>query len=111
MAHRPEPPYWAVIFPNQQSGDVEGYGEMAEAMVALAADQPGFLGIDSARGADGFGVTVSYWADEESIAAWKAVSKHRAAQDRGIDQWYSSYEVIVAEAKRTYRGPAGRERA
>ena len=44
-----EPPYYAVIFVSSQK-DAAGYGKMASAMAALAAEQPGYLGIESVRG-------------------------------------------------------------
>jgi heme-degrading monooxygenase HmoA len=47
-------------------------------MVKLAEQQPGFLGVEAAR-AD-VGITVSYWADLESIKHWKANSEHLDAQ-------------------------------
>ena len=52
-------------------------------MAALASEQPGFLGVESTRGTDGFGITVSYWASLEAIAAWKAQGEHRVAQSTG----------------------------
>src|SRR5262249_44173993 len=61
----PEPPYVAVIFTSQRAaGGDAAYAAAADAMEALAARQPGYLGIESARDADGFGITVSYWATE-----------------------------------------------
>jgi heme-degrading monooxygenase HmoA len=73
-----------VIFSSQRAAeDAEGYARTADAMVELARAQPGFLGIESARGADGFGITVSYWASEDAIRAWKRVLAHRAAQRMG----------------------------
>ena len=71
-------------------------------MLALAAQQPGFLGVESARGADGLGITVSYWASEGAIRAWKAVSEHQAAQARGRTDWYAGYQVRIARVERTY---------
>lgn len=60
FANTPEPPKYAVIFsPRRTDGD-NGYGKMAERMVELAAQQPGFIGVESVRGSDGFGITVSY---------------------------------------------------
>ncbi|HEY7144766.1 MAG TPA: antibiotic biosynthesis monooxygenase, partial [Streptosporangiaceae bacterium] len=67
----PAPPYYAVVFSSARTPGDNGYGEQAERMLALAAGQPGFLGVDSARTEGGLGITVSYWADEESIAAWR----------------------------------------
>jgi heme-degrading monooxygenase HmoA len=79
---------------------------MAEKMVALAARQPGFLGVESARGADGLGITVSYWRDEASIAAWKRDSEHQQAQRGGKETWYADYQVRVARVERAYGLPA-----
>jgi heme-degrading monooxygenase HmoA len=72
IAKTPEPPYYAVIFTAQRTEEGRGYEEMAQRMVELAAQQPGFLGVESVRGADGLGITVSYWASEEAIRNWKA---------------------------------------
>ncbi|MEM7259526.1 MAG: antibiotic biosynthesis monooxygenase, partial [Pseudomonadota bacterium] len=81
IAQTPKPPYYAVIFTNEASDDNEGYAEMAEQMVALATQQPGYLGIESAR--QTVGITVSYWRDLESIKAWKANTDHLQAQKLG----------------------------
>ena len=83
----------------------EGYGAMAERMVELAAQQPGFLGVESARDASGFGITVSYWTSEEAIAAWKANAQHRVAQAGGNKKWYEHFETRVARVERAYSGP------
>ena len=78
IAATPSPPYYAVIFTNLRTDIDEGYGEMAEEMVRLAELQPGYLGHESARGADGFGITNSYWTDEAAIRAWKAHNADKA---------------------------------
>lgn len=67
IARTPEPPYYAVIFTSKRIDGDRGYDAMAARMVALGATQDGFLGIESARGADGLGLTVSYWRDEAAI--------------------------------------------
>jgi len=94
--------YYAVIFSSQIAEDSSGYEEMAHRMVELAQQQPGYLGIESARGADGFGITVSYWESEEAIAAWKAQVEHQAAQRLGQEKWYASYHLRVAQVTREY---------
>ena len=91
-----EPPYYAVIFTSRRTPGDQGYGKMAGRMEELAAQQPGFLGVDSVRGADGLGITVSYWENEEAIAAWKAQAEHQAAQSGGKSTWYRDYEVRIA---------------
>ena len=108
LAVTPEPPYYAVIFTSLLGPDDAGYAAMGDAMLALAARQPGYLGADSARGQTGPGITVSYWADEASILAWKAEARHMAAQEQGIAQWYAQYELRVARVERAYSGPEGR---
>lgn len=103
----------AVIFTSRRTGSDgdasasdAAYAQMSEAMLALAAQQPGFISVTSARDpASGQGITVSYWADEASARSWKAVAEHLEAQRRGRDEWYAEYEVVVAEVVRAYRGP------
>lgn len=102
IASTPEPPYYAVIFTAQRTGVDEGYDAMAGRMVELAASQPGFLGIESVRRADGLGITVSYWKSEEAIVAWKANAEHQAAQAQGRRVWYSEYQLRVARVERAY---------
>jgi len=100
IADTPEPPYYAVIFTSLRTEGDDGYGAMAEAMVALARQQPGYLGMESAR--EGLGITVSYWKDLESIAAWKADVKHLAAQQAGRERWYSGFKTRIARVERDY---------
>ena len=105
LANTPEPPYYAVIFTSHRTAVDEGYGAVAERMVELAARQSGFLGVESVRGADGFGITVSYWATLEDIAAWKAQGEHRIAQSAGRQKWYAAFETRVARVERANRVP------
>jgi heme-degrading monooxygenase HmoA len=93
---------YAVIFCSQRRDGDHGYGEMAEAMVELAQRQPGFIAMRSSRGADGLGLTVSYWDSLQAIAAWRAVAEHRAARDQGRAAWYSGYELQVVKIERAY---------
>lgn len=102
FANTPEPPYFAVIFTSLRTAGDEGYAEMAERMVALAAEQPGFLGVESVRGAEGLGITVSYWTDEQAIAAWQSHAEHRVAREQGRSTWYAGFEVRVARVDRAY---------
>jgi heme-degrading monooxygenase HmoA len=102
FAQTPEPPYFAVIFSSRRSAGDHGYAEAAARMVELAARQPGFLGIESARDDQGFGITVSYWDSLAAIAAWKAVGEHRAAQEQGRQAWYEHYEIRIAQVQRAY---------
>jgi len=105
FASTPAPPYYAVIFSSQRSEGERGYNAMAARMVELAASQPGYLGIESCRGEDGFGITVSYWRSEDDIAAWKRNAEHSVARERGRTEWYRHFELRVARVERAYGGP------
>ena len=98
----PPAPYYAVIF-SSTLANAEGYGAMAARMVELAREQEGFIDVESAsRTSEGFGITVSYWRDLESIKKWKAQSEHAAAQKMGRDAFYRSYRLRVARIERDY---------
>lgn len=105
FARTPAPPYYAVIFSATRTAGDHGYAATAEEMLALALEHPGCLGAESARGPDGFGITVSYWESEAAIAAWKADARHLAAQRLGIARWYDHYELRVAKVERAYGRP------
>jgi heme-degrading monooxygenase HmoA len=100
IAMTPAPPYYAVIFTSTRTEDNSGYDAMSDAMVSLAALQPGFLGIESAR--DSIGITVSYWDSLEAIAAWKQNSAHLVAQQRGRDLWYQAFKTRICLVERDY---------
>ena len=108
FAKTPTPPYYAVIFTSKRTDvDAAGYAAMADRMSQLAAEQPGYLGHESARD-DGVGITVSYWVDEVSLKNWKQVAEHLAGQKIGRERWYSHYETRVCKVERAYAGPEGR---
>ncbi|WP_347331665.1 antibiotic biosynthesis monooxygenase family protein [Marinimicrobium locisalis] len=100
IADTPKPPYYAVIFTSRRAEGDHGYEEMAARMVELASAQPGFLGIESAR--EKIGITVSYWADLDSIRAWKENAEHQEAQRMGREQWYESFRVRITKVEREY---------
>ncbi len=100
IANTPKPPYFAVIFTSTRTDGDNGYGAMADRMVELAEQQPGFLGIESAK--EDVGITVSYWADVDSIKSWKANSEHLEAQKSGRKSWYKSFKVRISKVEREY---------
>ncbi|GAB3025867.1 antibiotic biosynthesis monooxygenase family protein [Spirosoma pulveris] len=100
IAATPLPPYYAVIFTSVRTDFNDGYSDMATRMVELAHEQPGFLGVESARVE--IGITVSYWETPESIRAWKEKAEHQIAQQIGRQRWYESYKVRVCKVERDY---------
>ena len=111
LAITPEPPYYAVIFTSLRTEGESGYNLMSDRMVELAARQPGFLGLESAREPGGLGITVSYWKDEAAIHAWKAQVEHTAAQRLGNEKGYASYSLRVTKVERasTFTKPTDRK--
>jgi heme-degrading monooxygenase HmoA len=106
FAKTPKPPYYAVIFTSQRNGKGEAdYNAAADRMFELVTQQPGFLGAESTRDADGFGITVAYFDSEENILRWRNHGEHAATRARGKREWYEHFEVRVAKVERAYGGP------
>ena len=100
IANTPTPPYYAVIFTSIRTEAEEGYADTAKRMAELAAQQPGFLGVESAR--NEVGITVSYWESLEAIKNWKNNAEHLIAQQSGKDIFYTHYKTRVAKVERDY---------
>ncbi len=100
ISNTPSPPYYAVIFTSLRTLVDEDYASISERMATMAAQQDGYLGMESAR--DGLGLTVSYWRDLESIRNWKKQVDHMHAQELGRSQWYAAYKVRIAKVERDY---------
>ena len=103
FAQTPEPPYFAVVFSSQRTADdVEGYSQMADRMFALAADQPGYLGVETVYGEDGFGMTVSYWESLDAIHNWRKNAEHKIAQALGKTKWYEKYQLRICLVEKDF---------
>ncbi|WP_442787996.1 antibiotic biosynthesis monooxygenase family protein [Flavobacterium suncheonense] len=100
IAKTPETPYYAVIFTSVRTEVEAGYSQTADRMVELAAGQPGFLGVESAR--NDIGITVSYWQDLEAIKNWKMNAEHTIARETGRSDWYKAFKVRIAKVERDY---------
>ncbi len=68
---------------------------MALKMEKLAAKQPGFLGMESAR--DKIGITVSYWRSLNAIDQWRNNLEHQKAKTLGKQQWYKNYSLKICQ--------------
>jgi len=100
IADTPKPPYYAVIFTAHRNEGDNGYSEMADKMINLASQQPGFLGVESAR--ERVGITVSYWSDLNSIKNWKKNTDHLIAQKKGRETWYREFKIRISKVERDY---------
>ena len=106
FASTPKPPYYAVIFSSQRTAHGEAdYEAAATRMFEVVQQQPGFLGMESTRDADGFGITVAYFDSVENIARWRNHTEHAAVRERGKREWYEHFELRVAKVERAYGGP------
>jgi heme-degrading monooxygenase HmoA len=95
-----QPPYYAVIFSATLTNDIEGYVETAQRMEDLAKQQPGYLGIESAR--NQIGITVSYWESLDAILQWKNNVAHTEARNLGREKWYKKYQLRICKVEREY---------
>ena len=95
-----KPPYYAVIFSTVMNDNLDGYAEAAERMEVLAQQQPGYLGIESAR--NNIGITVSYWESLEAITQWKNNIEHTEARNLGREKWYKQYQLRICKVEREY---------
>ncbi|HDX9590803.1 TPA: antibiotic biosynthesis monooxygenase [Bacillus pseudomycoides] len=96
-------PYYAVIFTSQLSSETDDYEIVADEMVKLAIEQPGFIDVESVRNETGFGITISYWESLEAIKQWKEHISHTVARKRGREQWYEQFHTRICLVEREYQ--------
>ena len=100
IADNLQPPYYAVIFSSILTDDTDDYETTANRMVSLAKQQPGYLGIESARSE--IGITVSYWESMDAIVQWKNNAEHTLVREQGRKTWYKKYSVRICKVEREY---------
>ncbi|MBI1347135.1 hypothetical protein GC163_12705 [bacterium] len=97
-------PCYAAIFASQRTSHAATeYEQTAAAMTKLVAEQPGYLGMESVRDADGKGITISYWKSRQAMADWQSQAAHLVAQAQGRDQFYEAYGLRVGRIERDVR--------
>lgn len=105
-ARTPDPPYYAVIFTSLRTNREEAeYAAAADRMLELAAQQPGYLGVESVRDSQGLGITVSYWQDLRSISAWRDQAEHQVIQQQGKEKWYAQYHLRICHVEKDTQFP------
>lgn len=70
---------------------------MALEMSRLANSMEGFIDECFYTSADGERLTIVRFTDRESQTRWAQQPDHREAQRRGRDEFYSWYDISVAE--------------
>jgi len=94
--------YYAVIFTSVLQGNDPEYHKTTERLERLAAKQTGFLGFETARNNGGFGISISYWQDLQSIHDWRDNLEHQLAKKMGEAKWYKEYKVRIARVEHEY---------
>lgn len=102
IVQTPKPPYYTVVFTSIRTDVEEGYTEMNDSLWEDAQKLEGFIGAESLRNEEGFGVTVLYFTDMETIIEWSKYQKHLRAKELGKEKWYSDYKVRIARVEREY---------
>lgn len=91
----PEAGQVVTVFRSRLRPDADGYAADAAAVAALASSMPGYLEHKAFTADDGERVTLVTFADLASHEAWRDHPEHRAAQRRGIADYYESYSIQV----------------
>ena len=81
-----------------EAGD--DYHQMAAEMLATARQMPGFIEYKAFLADDGERISVIWWKDLETLAAWRNHPRHRVAQKTGRERWYENYNIEIAEVIR-----------
>lgn len=82
----------------------EEYLRMAEALKLELREFPGLISIERFESLveEGKLLSLSIWKDEESLAIWRNLLKHREAQSKGKKQLFSKYRIRVCSVLRDY---------
>lgn len=101
IVQTPIPPYVAVIFSSlkNKTTATDQYDLMNVLTEAESNKIEGYIGCESTRQEDGWGITVSYWATMEAVQNWKRNTLHQEAKKQGRTSWYHQYAIRICEVK------------
>ncbi|OLF54593.1 antibiotic biosynthesis monooxygenase family protein [Pseudomonas chlororaphis] len=80
------------------------YLDIAATLQPLLLEIDGFIAIErfqSLADPDKL-LSLSFWRDEQAVAAWRALERHRGAQALGRTQLFADYRLRVAAVARDY---------
>jgi len=85
-------------------GKQDAYLEHAAALRPLFEGMEGFISVERFQSltAPGKLLSLSFWEDEDALARWRQLEKHRAAQSKGRDGYFADYRLRVAGVMRDY---------
>src|SRR5580692_12720321 len=85
--------------------DQAEYERTFEQMLELVSTVPGFRSIEGFAGEDGSELAVAWFDSDESIAEWKRQPEHLATQEQARREFFTSYEITIADTERQYGWP------
>lgn len=95
----------AVIFEVEpHAAQRAAYLDIAAALRPLLDEIDGFISIErfQCMTDEQRILSLSFWRDEEAVAAWRALEGHRGAQRRGRSDIFRDYRLRVAHVVRDY---------
>lgn len=95
----------AVIFEvTPRSGQAARYFDIAAALRPTLERIDGFISVERFESLSRPGVflSLSYWRDEQALAAWRNEACHRAGQREGRDAVFADYRIRVMSLLRDY---------
>jgi heme-degrading monooxygenase HmoA len=87
-----------------RAGRREAYLELAVQLRPVLEKMDGFLSVERFESltTPGKMLSLSFWRDEEAVKAWRELSVHRSAQERGRGAIFEDYRLRVAAVVRDY---------
>jgi heme-degrading monooxygenase HmoA len=93
-----------VVFRSRIRPDASGeFLDLAEQMLSLAKEMPGFVSYKVYTSPDGERVSIHEWESPEFLRAWREHPEHRRVQALGRERYYQEYTSYVCEAPRESR--------
>jgi heme-degrading monooxygenase HmoA len=95
----------AVIFEfTPAPGRFPDYMALVETLKPELAKAEGFISLERFESitTPGKFVSLQFWRDEESVAKWRNVQKHRDAQKKGRGGIFAAYRLRIAGVVRDY---------
>ena len=83
--------------------DQQALVQLGQRMYAIASSMPGYVSYKDFAAEDGETVSIVEFASHETLAAWREHPEHRAAQQRGRDEFFSEYNIQICTPVRESR--------
>jgi len=86
------------------AGRRQEYLDTAAALAEQLRQMPGFVSVEryASLAEPGKLLSLSFWADEDSVRTWRNLEAHRQAQSAGRRGVFADYRLRVAEVLRDY---------